>query len=239
MKKKIRKYSKVLLGCNYYSSNNSSVRTTRRRRMTEPKPIILAGPSGVGKSTLIKLLQKDFNDAFGFSVSHTTRKPRPGEEHGVNYYFTTVESFLKDKEDNKFVETTNYSGNNYGTSFMAVDQVSKKGLICVLDIDLDGVHSFKRLTAEGKIKNAPYYLMIVPPSYEELEKRLKGRGDTDPEATQRRLAKAKEELVFKDKKDFWDQIIVNDKLENAHAELKKFVENHYPALKEESEQKQK
>eukprot|EP01088_Endostelium_zonatum_P001631 TRINITY_DN11966_c0_g1_i1.p1 TRINITY_DN11966_c0_g1~~TRINITY_DN11966_c0_g1_i1.p1 ORF type:complete len:250 (+),score=58.52 TRINITY_DN11966_c0_g1_i1:12-761(+) len=204
--------------------------TTKFRKMTDPRPIILAGPSGVGKTTLVKLLQKDFPGAFGFSVSHTTRQPRAGEEHGKNYYFTDVETFLKDKQDNKFVETTNFSGNYYGTSFFAISEVSKGGKICLLDIDIEGVLSFKRLVADGSIKNAPYYLMVVPPSFEELERRLTGRGDTDSDAVQRRLTRGREELEYAKKTDFWDRVVVNDKLEAAHAEMKKFVEDNYPEL---------
>jgi guanylate kinase len=80
-----------------------------------PRPVVFCGPSGTGKSTLIKLLFDEFPDKFGFSVSHTTRKPRPGEEHGTHYYFTTKEDMQKQINQGDFIETATFSGNLYGT----------------------------------------------------------------------------------------------------------------------------
>lgn len=87
------------------------------------RPLVFAGPSGAGKSTLIKMLMKEFPHSFGFSVSHTTRAPRAGEEDGVNYHFVNLDSFNKLKEQDGFIETAIYSGNNYGTSVKAVQDV--------------------------------------------------------------------------------------------------------------------
>jgi len=197
--------------------------------MDSPKPVIFAGPSGVGKSSLIKLVQKDWPDAFGFSVSHTTRKPRPGEADGVNYWFTDVPTFEKIKSENKFIETATFAGNLYGTSFEAVSSVAKSGRICILDIDLQGVLSFKALKQDTS--SVPYFLFFVPPSMEELERRLKARGDTPPDAMEKRLETAKRELLYRDKPDFWDHVFVNDKLDETHVQLKRWFEDHYPALK--------
>lgn len=94
-----------------------------------PRPLILFGPSGSGKSTLLKKMLEDFPDRFGFSISHTTRKPRPGEQHGVHYYFTDWETMQKDIEEGKFIEHAVYSGNHYGTSRAAVEGVQRTGKV--------------------------------------------------------------------------------------------------------------
>lgn len=98
------------------------------------RPLVLCGPSGVGKSTIIARITKEFPDAFGFSVSHTTRKPRPGETDGVSYFFTDKETMQKAIEDGEFIEHAEFSGNMYGTSKSAVHSVMEQGKICILDI---------------------------------------------------------------------------------------------------------
>ena len=104
-----------------------------------PKPLAIAGPSGVGKSTLIKRLMSEYPDQYGFSVSHTTRKPRAGEVDGVNYHFVARERMEQDIADGKFIETNEFAGNLYGTSFAAVKAVQSAGKTCILDIDLNGL----------------------------------------------------------------------------------------------------
>ncbi len=98
------------------------------------KPLVLCGPSGVGKSTLVARLTKEFPDAFGFSVSHTTRKPREGEKDGVNYHYVSREDMQKAIDNDEFIETAEFSGNMYGTSKAAVKTVMDQGRICILDI---------------------------------------------------------------------------------------------------------
>lgn len=95
--------------------------------MTRIRPLLLCGPSGSGKSTLVKKMLAEFPDRFGFSVSHTTRKPRPGEEHGKDYYFTDEETMKMDIEEGKFIESAVFSGNRYGTSKKAVEDIAKQG----------------------------------------------------------------------------------------------------------------
>jgi len=193
------------------------------------RPLIIAGPSGAGKSTLVKLLQQDFPNMFGYSISHTTRSPRPGEVNGVNYWFTDRESFLKEKSENKFIETAEYAANLYGTSIKAVADVQHTGKICLLDIDLQGVISFKSLSNQT-IK--PYYAFIVPPSIEELRRRLDNRKDTSNEAIDLRLKTAERELQHKDTPGFWDFVLVNDNLDVSHKQFKEWILEHYPELKE-------
>merc|ERR1711879_671348 len=98
------------------------------------RPIVFAGPSGAGKSTLIKKLMTEFPSAFGFSVSHTTRKIRPSEVDGVNYHFVEREAMEKEIAEGKFIESAVYSGNMYGTSIKAVQDVVDSGKVCLLDI---------------------------------------------------------------------------------------------------------
>ncbi len=98
------------------------------------RPLVLCGPSGVGKSTLVARLTKEYPDAFGFSVSHTTRGPRPGEQEGVSYHYVSREDMVMAIGNDEFIENAEFSGNMYGTSKAAVQSVMDQGRICILDI---------------------------------------------------------------------------------------------------------
>eukprot|EP00005_Dracoamoeba_jomungandri_P002122 CAMPEP_0174254480 /NCGR_PEP_ID=MMETSP0439-20130205/3796_1 /TAXON_ID=0 /ORGANISM="Stereomyxa ramosa, Strain Chinc5" /LENGTH=185 /DNA_ID=CAMNT_0015336083 /DNA_START=12 /DNA_END=566 /DNA_ORIENTATION=- len=178
------------------------------------RPLVVAGPSGAGKSTLIRKLMDEFPAKFGFSVSHTTRGIRPGEEDGKHYHFVDRETFEQKVSEGNFIEHAEYSGNLYGTSFSAVSDVQDAGKICILDIDIQGVELVKQTELN------PLFLFIVPPSTEELKRRLVGRGDTDDDAIQKRLETAVKELAYKDRENFWDRVQVNDDLETAYSELR-------------------
>ncbi|GAA5901573.1 hypothetical protein JCM6882_006315, partial [Rhodosporidiobolus microsporus] len=99
------------------------------------RPVVICGPSGTGKSTLLKKLFNEFPDKFGFSISHTTRAPRPGEQPGVSYHYVTREAFHDLVAKDGFIEHAEFSGNCYGTSVQAVEDVKKGGKMCILDID--------------------------------------------------------------------------------------------------------
>jgi len=178
------------------------------------KPVVMSGPSGCGKSTLVKKLMDEYKDCFAFSVSHTTRKPRPGEENGSDYYFVSKEDMQKAIANNEFVEHAEFSGNLYGTSKKAVEDVQKTGRICILDIDMQGVKSVKDTDLD------PRYIFIKPPSPEILEQRLRGRGTETEEAIQKRLERAREEMEYGEQKGAYDHIVVNDVLEVAYEKLK-------------------
>lgn len=180
------------------------------------RPIVISGPSGTGKSTLLKRLLAEYPDKFGFSVSHTTRAPRAGEKNGVDYHFVTQDEFKKEIEDQSFVEWAQFSGNYYGTSIKAVEDVSITGKTCILDIDMQGVKSVK-----GSRLNARY-LFLSPPSVEELKSRLEGRGTETPESVEKRLAAATAEMEYA-KTGAHDKVIVNDDLEKAYSEFKAFI----------------
>merc|ERR1719203_1201444 len=119
-----------------------------------PVPMIICGPSGVGKSVLIKKLQEIFPNKFGFSVSHTTRDPRPGEQDGKDYHFSTHEVMEKGISEGKFIEHAHVHGNIYGTSKDAVDAVRNEGKICILDIDVQGAKSMNEQKVLKRLANA-------------------------------------------------------------------------------------
>ncbi|EMC97482.1 hypothetical protein BAUCODRAFT_33198 [Baudoinia panamericana UAMH 10762] len=182
----------------------------------KPRPIVVSGPSGSGKSTLLKRLFEQYPGRFGFSVSHTTRQPRPGEEDGVAYNFVTRDAFLKLIDENGFIEHAEFSGNLYGTSVQAVKSVAEKGQTCILDIEMEGVKQVKKTDLNAR------YLFLQPPSVEILEKRLRGRGTDKEEAIQKRLKQAAKEIEYSKTTGVHDQIIVNDDLEKAWEEFRTF-----------------
>ena len=177
--------------------------------------MIITGPSGVGKGTLIARLRAEFPDAFGFSVSHTTRAPRKGEADGVDYHFTSREVMQPMVAAGEFLEHADVHGNMYGTSFAAVRRVADAGKSCILDIDVQGAASCR---AAGFDVGA--YVFVAPPSTEELLSRLRGRGTETEEKIQTRVANASKEIE-RASKMWWDAWVLNDDLDRAFEQLKK------------------
>jgi len=193
---------------------------------SSPKPVIVCGPSGVGKGTLIEMLMKMFTDnRFGFSVSHTTRSPRPGEVDGIHYNYTARDKMTKEIESGKFIESADVHGNMYGTSFSAVETVQNSGKICILDIDVQGVMNVKKSTL------MPYYVFVAPPSLEGLEARLRSRGTEKEEDILKRMGNSRAEMEYGLTDGNFDKIIVNDDLETAFTEMVKIFLDWYPHLK--------
>ncbi|PGH17026.1 guanylate kinase [Helicocarpus griseus UAMH5409] len=181
------------------------------------RPVVISGPSGTGKSTLIKRLFADYPDTFDLSVSHTTRSPRAGEVEGREYYFTTREAFQSLIDSNGFIEHAQFSGNCYGTSTKAVRDVAEKKRICILDIEMEGVKQVKKTDLNAR------FLFLAPPSLEVLEQRLRGRGTETEESLTKRLAQARNELEYAATPGAHDKIIVNDELESAYQALREWV----------------
>ena len=160
--------------------------------MYGPKALVVAGPSGVGKGTLIEKLKKEFPAVFGFSVSHTTRGPRPGEEDGVHYHFSTREVMQAEIDAGQFIEYADVHGNFYGTSKASVLKVSNAQKICILDIDVQGCRSVRAAQLPAT------FCFVSPPSMEQLEARLRGRGTETEEKIVKRLAGAQKEMDARD-----------------------------------------
>jgi len=181
------------------------------------RPLIVCGPSGVGKSVILKKVFAEFPDRFGFSVSHTTRKPREGEKDGVDYHFAEKEEMQKDIDLGLFLEHAEVHGNLYGTSVMAVKSVLDSGRNCVLDVDVQGVESLRKAFSGGNDKvqfGSPFCVFITPPSIDTLEERLRGRGSETEETLQKRLNTAKKELqILEQKPHLFDRVLVNDDLD--------------------------
>lgn len=174
------------------------------------KTFIISGPSGVGKSTVLKALFEGRDDLY-FSVSATTRPPRPGEVHGKNYYFIEPETFRQWIMDGEFLEYAEYVGNFYGTPKKYVDAAMDEGKDVILDIEIQGatqVHDLRPETVR---------IFIAPPSWTELEHRLVARNTDTPEKIQERLLRAKVEM---ETANHYDYLVINDTVEDAVAELR-------------------
>ncbi|PLN83402.1 guanylate kinase [Aspergillus taichungensis] len=185
------------------------------------QPLVISGPSGVGKGTLIQRLINTHPNTFALTVSHTTREPRPGETDGVAYHFVSHDAFLSLISQNAFVEHAFFSGNHYGTSKKTITDQVAKGLIVVLDIEMDGVRQMRESNGSSSSVDARY-VYIKPPSLESLEARLRGRGTEKEDDIQKRLAQARRELEYAEQ-GVHDKVIVNDDVDRAYKELEGFV----------------
>jgi guanylate kinase len=176
-------------------------------------PVIITGPSGVGKSTLIKKLLSTHPEAFARCTSHTTRAPRPGEVH---YHFVNVTRFKTLIAQGHFLEwTVSSNGDYYGTSNVTVLGAMNKGKTPVLDIEVEGV---KQMEANGM----PWrYVFVKPPTLEALEMRLRKSGTE--EDVQEALERARIEMDYAEEEKIFDRVIVNDELDGAYKELEEFL----------------
>lgn len=174
--------------------------------------IVLSGPSGAGKSSILSQVMKQRQNLC-FSVSCTTRSPRPGEEHGKAYYFLGKEDFEARLAAGEFLEHACVHGNYYGTLKSEVTNRLLQNKDVVLDIDVQGAMILKELCAEDPLlSRCAEFVFVSPPSLEILEKRLRGRGTETEEVVLRRLANAKGEI---DRLEEYSYLIINDQLENA------------------------
>ena len=180
------------------------------------KLIILSAPSGAGKSTIISSLLKENEFNLEFSISACSRKPRKGEVHGREYYFLTAEEFKQKVENDEFIEWEEvYEDHYYGTLKSEIERIFAKGNNVIFDIDIAGGLNIKKQYTEKAIS-----IFVMPPSVEELEKRLRTRGTDSDENIRKRIAKAKFELSFADK---FDKKVVNENIEKAVEDTKKII----------------
>lgn len=177
------------------------------------KLFVISSPSGCGKGTLIaKLLGNNSN--IWVSVSATTRKPRAGEVDGVNYYFLDKSDFKHMIKNDELVEWAEYSGNYYGTPKKYIDKHLNKGENVILEIEVQGAKNIKKMYPDSTL------IFIKPPSMEELERRLRGRGTEDEDAIKKRLETAEIELL---QTENYDYVVINDSLEDACRELEQII----------------
>ncbi|MCI7221427.1 MAG: guanylate kinase [Firmicutes bacterium] len=150
--------------------------------------IVLSGPSGVGKGTVIKELMKNDDLKLSYSISMTTRKPRNGEVDGVNYFFVDRDTFLKAIDDGELLEHAEFVGNMYGTPVSYVEKLRNEGRNVLLEIEVQGAMQVKKKCPDA------LSIFIIPPSMEELASRIRGRNSEPEEIVQQRLDKAKKEM---------------------------------------------
>ncbi len=178
----------------------------------EGSMLLISGPSGCGKSTICKRLLED--DDVVFSISATTRAPRPGEVDGTHYHFLSTDEFKARIRAGAFIEHAEVHGNMYGTLRAPMEEAIAEGKTYIVEIDVQGALQLKALDVEG------IYVFVAPPDFEVLRQRLSGRGTETPEVLERRLKKAEDEYRERVK---YDHIVVNDDLERAVAEIRKIA----------------
>ena len=177
------------------------------------KLLVISGPSGVGKGTLVKAIKARRADV-AESISCTTRAPREGETHGKEYFFLTKEEFLRRIAEDDFLEYDEHFGNYYGTPKSFVQEMLKTKSV-ILEIDVVGALNTKKAIPESVL------IMIAPPSVEELKRRLVGRGTETEEEIKKRLSRLEYELSQQDK---YDYVVVNDDLEKALQEIENILD---------------
>jgi guanylate kinase len=175
--------------------------------------MIISAPSGAGKTTLCRRLRQRF-PAMRESISYTTRPPRPGERDGEDYCFVSRDEFRSMVADDAFAEWAEVHGNLYGTALKTLEDARKNGIDLLLDIDCQGALTLKENFERG------VYVFILPPSMEELRRRLEGRSSDAPEVIERRIQRASAEIR---EARWYDYIIINDSLDEAFEELSAIV----------------
>lgn len=176
--------------------------------------IVMSGPSGVGKGTIRDILFENKKLDLFFSVSMTTRKPRPGEVDGVDYYFVSKEEFLKNVEEDNLLEWTEYVGNYYGTPKSKVEEMRNDGKNVLLEIDVNGASNVL-----SKVDDA-VSIFIAPPSMEELERRIRHRGTESEETIQNRIERARKELKFEKQ---YKYVVINNERNEAVDEITELI----------------
>jgi guanylate kinase len=170
---------------------------------------VLSGPSGVGKGTVVAAVRRRYPDVW-VSVSCTTRSPRPGETHGVEYHFVDAEEFARMVSAGEFVEHAMFAGHAYGTPRAPLAERLARGERCLLEVELQGARQVRASMPDAR------FVFLTPPSWDELVRRLTGRGTEPPEVVRRRLDRARIELTAESE---FDEVVVNDDVEAAAGRL--------------------
>ena len=182
--------------------------------ISDRRVFVVSGPSGVGKTTIIKRILET-NPDIELSVSATTRQPRDGEVDGLDYFFIDRSVFERKLQEKKFLEWATIYGNYYGTMFGHVMNILHSGTNALLDVDSQGAMQIKKIT------RGALFVLIAPPSLESLANRLRSRGSESEESFAMRMARAQHELSFREE---YDRVVVNDDMEVAIAELQGIID---------------
>lgn len=188
----------------------------RTVRQGEPRLTVVSGPSGVGKSSVLSEVRRHVPEVY-FSVSATTRAPRPGEIDGVHYHFVSVAEFERMITEGEMLEHARYAGNFYGTPRKPVQDAIDSGKPAVLEIELQGARQVRTAWPDAQL------VMLLPPSWDELVDRLTGRGTEPADIVEKRLAAAREELAAEPE---FDETVVNADVQSATSELVRLILGH-------------
>lgn len=179
--------------------------------------IVFSGLSGVGKGTILAELMKMEDLNLAYSVSMTTREPRPGEVEGVNYFFVSKKRFLEAVKNGELLEHARFVDNDYGTPKAYVEEKRAEGMNVVLEIEIKGARQIMEKCPDS------LSIYIVPPSIEELERRLRERQSEDDQTIMKRVSKARQELKELQESDIYEHIVCNDDLDKAVAEVREII----------------
>lgn len=191
--------------------------------------VVVSGPAGSGKGTVNRILM-DLPD-YVFSVSATTRAPRPGEVDGVNYHYITVEEFERRIQADQLLEYTKYCGNYYGTLKQETEAVLESGKNLILEIEVEGAMNVKRLCPDSAV-----LIMLLPPSYAVQEQRLRGRATETEDVIRRRLERTKEEMEYL---SYYDYVVYNydGRAEDCAAEIENIIRAEKHSMRRNSDVK--
>ncbi len=180
--------------------------------MSKGMLLIISGPSGSGKGTVVAQIKKDTN--ISVSISLTTRQPRPGEEHGIHYFFTSVEDFNQKVREDELLEHAQFVGNLYGTPRRYVEEQIEAGKTVILEIDVNGALQVKEKFPQAVL------LFLLPPTHSELQRRLETRATENLETIHQRLRRTEDEIKLIDK---YDYLVINDDIDQAACQIRGIV----------------
>ena len=183
--------------------------------------LVLSGPSGVGKGTVKSAMVKQKAFSFEYSVSMTTRKPRPGEVNGKDYYFVSEDRFQEAIKGNELLEYNKYVGNHYGTPLAPVQNMLNEGKDVLLEIDVNGAKQVRKLMPDG------VFIFLTPPDLHELKHRIVNRGTDSDKVIAMRMKQARKEILMMED---YDYAVVNDTVANAVDHIKSIVEAEHVSV---------